>query len=291
VESGCNFFADSGDQYLVKKKQIWFVPNFVHLLCYHDSTNDAVGIVSSLKHREAGVPRQCDDRCNDNPAVKRRVNSATSGETRSDMYHSLNIDRQVGQSPLEFAGCEKSAGICIDEAVFVACPQRSRNQLHRRLADTRRQTAVSNDGPPEGRPSVLRDSGQSSNVSVGNQSLSKSQLQFTIGTSYVKSTASNDSPYSGAETDMNSCDSTADEDATQLQSGATCITREEGLTTKEVTDMINGNGLHPRIQQRIPNGPTNNVYFLLENAGNVMRRQAGGRSIFRDDCSIWCSEK
>ena len=42
---------------------------------------------------------------------------------------------------------------------------------------------------------------------------------------------------------------------------------------------------------RIPHGVKSNVYFVVENGCNVLRRQAGKQAAFDDDCGVWKSQR
>ena len=49
--------------------------------------------------------------------------------------------------------------------------------------------------------------------------------------------------------------------------------------------------LHPQnVQGKVPNGPKENLIFIVENTKNVDSRAKGKKSEFFDDCGIWKSK-
>jgi len=58
-----------------------------------------------------------------------------------------------------------------------------------------------------------------------------------------------------------------------------------------ITNALNLLQLETKCLDRLPMGPKENVYFLVNNAHNITSRQNGQRSTFLDDCGAWDSSK
>ena len=57
-------------------------------------------------------------------------------------------------------------------------------------------------------------------------------------------------------------------------------------TAQQLVDLLKGTD-KVQVYAEVPRGVKENVWFVVDNTGNVKRREAGQKNVYWDDCGVW----